>query len=241
MALVHSPKIVIDNLLFYVDAANTKSYPGTGTSWSDLSGNGHNGELENSPTYTSGVSDYFTFDGTNDYVDFGENSDYGLGTDPFSIEMWFTRNGSQSTYASLVSLTKNVTEGHTQASTFQFECKDDTSFKMRMNLKNASASTVEQEFDTVIPSQTWTHVVYVKEGTGANQVKCYINGVVESSTFQIDFTLTNSNPRIYVACNRAANNYHKGKISQCKLYKNKGLTAAEIKQNFDALKGRYGL
>ena len=112
---------------------------------------------------------------------------------------------------------------------------------MRMNLKNASASTVEQEFDTVIPSQTWTHVVYVKEGTGANQVKCYINGVVESSTFQIDFTLTNSNPRIYVACNRAANNYHKGKISQCKLYKNKGLTAAEIKQNFDALKGRYGL
>ena len=238
MALIHSPKIVTDNLLLYLDAGNTKSYTGSGTAWTDIIG-GYNGTLVNTPTFSSDNVGYFEFNGTNEYVDLGEDSDFGLGTDPFSVEMWFYRNGTQSQHSSLLSLTKNVSGGHIQDSNFQFVCNDNSSFKITMYLRNASSTGVTHQFNTVIPDLTWTHVVYVKEGTGANQVKCYVNGVVESSTFQIDFTLTNSNPRIYVAANRGNNYYHKGKISQCRIYKGKGLTAAEVKQNFDATKRRY--
>lgn len=54
MAYFHSPRIVTDGLVSALDAANTKSYPGSGTVWNDLSGNGNNGTLVNVPTFSSG-------------------------------------------------------------------------------------------------------------------------------------------------------------------------------------------
>jgi hypothetical protein len=51
MSLIHSPRIVTDGLVLCLDAGNPKSYTGSGTTWTDLSGNGNNGTLTNSPTY----------------------------------------------------------------------------------------------------------------------------------------------------------------------------------------------
>jgi hypothetical protein len=62
MALSHSPKIITDGLVLCLDAGNPKSYPGSGTTWTDLSGNGNNGSLENGVGYNGGF-----FNG-NDYV-----------------------------------------------------------------------------------------------------------------------------------------------------------------------------
>ena len=67
MALIHSPKIVTDGLKYFLDAGNVKSYPGSGTTWRDLSGNGSNSELVNGPTYGSSNGGHIIFDGTNDY------------------------------------------------------------------------------------------------------------------------------------------------------------------------------
>ena len=53
MAFNYSPKIVTDGLVFAVDAANKKSYPGSGTTWTDLAGS-NNGTLTNGPTFDSG-------------------------------------------------------------------------------------------------------------------------------------------------------------------------------------------
>ena len=55
MALAHSPRIITDGLVLCLDAGNTKSYPGSGTAWSDLSGQGNNGTLTNGPTYSSEI------------------------------------------------------------------------------------------------------------------------------------------------------------------------------------------
>ena len=54
MAFRYSPKIVTDGLVLSVDAANKKSYPGSGTTWYDLSGNAINGTLTNGPTFDIG-------------------------------------------------------------------------------------------------------------------------------------------------------------------------------------------
>ena len=65
---VLGPNVVTDGLVLYLDAGNVKSYPGTGTVWSDLSGDGNNGDLINGITYSSGN---LLFDGSIDYVDCG--------------------------------------------------------------------------------------------------------------------------------------------------------------------------
>ena len=60
MGLTHSPRIVTDGLVLALDAANVKSYGGSGTTWTDLSGKGNNGTINGSPSYTSTSPKYFT-------------------------------------------------------------------------------------------------------------------------------------------------------------------------------------
>ena len=84
MALSHSPSIITDSLILCLDAANTKSYPGSGATWTDLSGNGNNVTLTNGPTYSSVDGGSIVFDGTNDYADFFAPN---LGTTT-TVEMW---------------------------------------------------------------------------------------------------------------------------------------------------------
>ena len=71
MGLSHSPNIVTDVLVLCLDAANRRSYPGSGNSWLDLSGNGNNGTLTNGPTYSSANGGSLVFDGVDDYVNCG--------------------------------------------------------------------------------------------------------------------------------------------------------------------------
>ena len=61
MGIAYNPKIVTDGLVLCLDAANTKSYSGTVTSWTDLSGNGNTGTLTNGPTYNSSNLGFFQF------------------------------------------------------------------------------------------------------------------------------------------------------------------------------------
>ena len=68
MAYSNGPKIVTDGLVLCLDAANSKSYPGTGTAWNDLSGNGNNGTLINGVGYNSNNGVSLVFDGVNDYA-----------------------------------------------------------------------------------------------------------------------------------------------------------------------------
>jgi len=71
MGFYDGPKIVTDGLVLVVDAANKNSYPGTGTTWYDISGNGNHATLTNGPTWNS--LGYFSFDGSNDYADISLN------------------------------------------------------------------------------------------------------------------------------------------------------------------------
>ena len=66
MAFIHSPKISTDGLVLALDTANRKSYPGSGTVWNDLSGNGNNGSLINGPTFNGANGGSIVFDGVDD-------------------------------------------------------------------------------------------------------------------------------------------------------------------------------
>jgi len=96
MSTLYSPSIVTDGLVLHLDAANKKSYPGSGDAWNDRSGNDCNFTSVNGPTYSNGA---FVFDGSNDYFHSPfSNTNYtdrlhwtvdgSLGTDKFTVEVW---------------------------------------------------------------------------------------------------------------------------------------------------------
>ena len=92
MGLAHSPRLVTDNLVFCVDAANTKSYSGSGTDWKDLSGQGNNGTLTNGPTFNSSNGGSILFDGSNDNISMSNSS--SLNTTPtVTISSWINPSG----------------------------------------------------------------------------------------------------------------------------------------------------
>jgi len=93
MAFAYSPKIVTDGLVFAVDAANTKSYPGSGTTWKDLSGNGNDGTLTNGPTFDSGNGGSIVFDRSDDVVETPVIYDTWHQHD-WTINAWFKYNNA---------------------------------------------------------------------------------------------------------------------------------------------------
>ena len=93
MGSAAGPNLVTDNLILYLDAANTNSYSNSGTTWNDLSGNGYDATLTNGPTYNSDNGGYFIFDGTNDHAVI--DSSFQVSTSgTYSFEAWIYKTAT---------------------------------------------------------------------------------------------------------------------------------------------------
>ena len=228
MAFNYSPKIVTDGLVFAVDAANKKSYPGSGTTWTDLAGS-NNGTLTNGPTFNSGNGGNIVFDGSDDYVALttlnptSNNAfTYSLWVRPTSnssdgslIGNWTTPNpfltyydvgGTYPNYRSLVRMT------------------DNSSAATSVNTNNA---TLNQ----------WS---YVTTSFNSTSLKLYVDGsLVETVSSGLD-PLSSTGGCAIGAEDSAGGRHFSGNIATCDLY-DRVLTASEVLQNYNALKGRFGL
>ena len=90
MSFHFSPRIITDSLVLYLDAGNTRSYPGSGVTWTDLSRGGNNGVLTNGPTFNSGNGGSIVFDGSNDYI---QTTNINLtNTNAVSVDFWCKLN-----------------------------------------------------------------------------------------------------------------------------------------------------
>ena len=211
MSLSHSPRIVNSGLVLCLDAANLKSYPGSGNTWTDLSGRGNNGTLTNGPTYSSANSGVIIFDGVDDRVDTINVSSLTTMT----IEIWIydTRSSGQRDILSY--------NGNSGAYTF-----NGSTFRTDGNgLAGRSFAGVGDP-----PLNTWYRFCYVKNGD------LYINETkyTGSGTNNPYGVISLGNTRSDV------NNRLNGRISNVKIY-NRALSNTEISQNFNALRGRYGI
>ena len=227
MALAHSPRIVTDGLVLCLDAGNTKSYPGSGTTWSDLSGQGNNGELVNSPTYNSSNLGYFQFV-TDDYARIPNNTD--LDTQTPSVEVWVKTNATTQNGFWFEKGTVN-----SQYSLFQ----EGSFIRWRQNfaggITNLSTATA-----TYMNTTNWYQVV----GTyTSGSRKLYINGVQVNSDTQSGTISTNSGGMsigAFGGYSGSRSYYYNGNLAVCRVY-NKVLTASEIQQNYNALRSRFGI
>ena len=229
MAIKHSPRIVTDGLVLHLDAANTKSYPGSGTTWTDISGKSNNGTLTNGPTFDSGNMGSIVLDGSNDYV--SETS--GL-TDSFLQGNW-----SISFWVKFDALS-TVTQGpHDRILLHHGSAGNNTGLHIVQRNSKLRFGLYNNDLDsTLIFSQyTWYNIVFTLNNSSyAKQI--YINGSINSShTGSGAYTGTGANTRIAGKV-LGFGKYLDGNMSNVSAY-NKVLTATEVKQNYDALKWRY--
>ena len=225
MSTKYSPQIVTSGLVLALDAANKVSYPGTGTSWYNLSGTIQSGSLKNGPTFNGGNGGSIVFDGTDDYVS-GTTS--GLVSSVISMDVWFNVNSSK-TYSALMG--SNATEK------YEMLIKSGGAIEVSLSTNNY------MQYNNILSLNTWTNIVVT--AVSGTQWKMYKNGVYLGSptssagTWQVSGTSI-SNFDLGRIRNDVATFAYSGNISTVKIY-NRELTASEVLQNYNATKTRFGL
>lgn len=237
MAFHYSPKIVTDGLVFYVDAANPKSFVNGNTTWNDLSRSGNNGVLTNGPTFDSGNGGSIVFDGLNDYVEFLTNNNLNSSTD-ITLSVWVRWTSNLATF--MFPISKQVTTGSTIRQ-YAFYLRNQTNNKtLTLTTDNGSGGNTQSNSTISIPFNTWALMtVSIKSGQ-VNSSKFYVNDTPEtiSNTHTI---YGDSNATLFLGRRGEDNNYHwNGNIGPVFIY-NRVLTDSEVKQNYNALKTRFGL
>jgi hypothetical protein len=237
MAFNYSPKIITDGLVLYLDAANTRSYPTTGTIWSDLSRNNNNGTLINGPTFNSANGGSIVFDGSNDVVDNITQSIPILYNTPFSTSIVF-RTTSVGTAHLIGNWNVLVTPGWRI---------DVSSGRIRFFIANAGGGgSIIQTNNTIYNNGSVYCVCCVFDGSGnVNGMRVYVNSIETTTTIAGGVspgTLINSKITLGASQVNTSNftNYLLGNIYQTKIY-NRAISATEILQNYNATKSRFGL
>ena len=211
------------SLVLDLDAGNSSSYPGSGTTWTDLSGYLNNGTLTNGPTYSSSDGGSIVFDGSNDYVQ-GSGS---VTTNTMTFLVWIKRNGNQPSYSGLIyTRTSGICGLHFLS----------TTNKIAYTWNNA-----EYNWDSglTVPNLTWCMCVISISSTSATAYLCQSSGITSATNSVSHSSITVSSPII----GRDPYDdfrFYNGNIAKVSIY-NRALSAAEVQQNFDALRGRYGI
>jgi hypothetical protein len=212
--------MVLDGLMLNVDAAKMDSYPKTGTTWRDVSRSGNNnGTLTNGPTFNSNNKGSIVFDGTNDIVNFGPFS--LLTGSNFSLSFWVKLKVNNITHIPIAK------DSHFSIAFFS----NKISYADGSNW-NYSAFGNHGNFSV----DTWYNIVAVRSSTN---VTLYSNSAsIASLTF--GGSVTGNANNFYLGAYAGTSNFFNGNISSMHIY-NKSLTSTEVTQNYNALKGRFGL
>jgi hypothetical protein len=224
MATSYNPKIVTSGLVLCLDAANRDSYPGSGTLWSDLSGNRKVGSLVNGPTYNSSNLGSIAFDGTDDYVSVSQS----LST-PITV----------TSFVRLTDFSKTA---------------------------NALISTNPHNVLGIQLNRLGNGEIYVYVGNGSTWLAfpsiASTSNMLVNTWYQVSFTSTGSSSTLFLNQNIVGTSSNspsgwgstyylgsivvnnteclKGNIGTTMVY-NRALSSTEISQNFNALRGRYGV
>ena len=252
MSLSHSPLIVRDGLVLCLDAANPRSYPKSGTTWSDLAG-ANDGTLTNGPTFDADDKGSIVFDGSNDQV-IGTNSELlsfgdGSSDSPFSLSCWVYLNvNAPSSSFPLISKYRSYDPFRGE---YNFSVISGNKLMIQCLDGNTNIRCRRQSVDS-LSANRWYNLASTYNGNSSDSgFVLYLNGeVLQSSAFGQDGA--------YTAMQRASDpseltigsvldegatsfqGYLNGKVSQASVY-NRALTASEVLQNYNATRGRYGI
>ena len=219
MALGHSPSIVMDGLVFHIDAANSRSYAGSGLTVNGLA-SGIGGTLVNGVGFTSTNQGSFVFDGTNDWINVPSNPVFAFNN--FTFSSWF-KSSDKSRYNDVISryslgiiavqIYSEITNGR-----LIFDVGSD-------RLTDTSSDIVNGVWNYVTARRSSGNLEVFINGIRSNFIVSTSNGFIDADRWRIG---TSNAVADFANCN----------ISQVQFY-NRALSAQEVLQNYNATKGRY--
>ena len=223
---------VTSNLVAYYNPDLTSSYPGTGTTLFDISGNGLNGTMSNI-TYTD---PYFTYNGTSSQVNIPDNALLEPGSGSWTMEAWAYLSNTGAGAKTI--LGKFDPGGGAQ----------DVSYSMRISTANAYAQMGDgtgayvDSTSYTLTINTWTHIVYVWTNGATKTLQTYINGTSIGSVNHSLSSILNTPSNLYLGSYNGGeySQWMNGRIGITRLY-NAALTTAQVSQNFNANRATYGL
>jgi len=234
MAFNYSPRIVTDGLVLYLDAANPRSYPGSGTTWSDLSRTVNNGVLTNGPTFSSANNGSIVFDGSNDFVNCGNANAYNI-TEGVTLGCWVYFN-SLNRREIFIGKGDGIGSSTTQ---YWIEKLNNNRFQILISVVTAATADQRLELtDFTITNNQWYFVCLTYN---RQTLRGYVNGVQNTTTTSLTNALHVTTRNFGVGrMGDLASLYLSGRVSNAFLY-NRGLSAQEVLQNYNATKSRFGL
>jgi hypothetical protein len=235
MATRYSPSIVTSGLVLCLDAANNKSYSGTGTSWADLSGNNYNGTLTNSPTFSGLNGGNIVLNGTNQYVNINYNVNLNPATN-VSVSVWARLTVNDANIRNPIELSASADELY-----WIFLRADLSPKRWGWGVRQSNNTYAETTSNTTNPSiDTWYNLTLVANSSTL-LVSLYINGILDGSVAYNGTIKQNAVATLSIGRDPGANRrYWQGNIANTQIY-NRALTDVEILQNYNATKSRFGL
>jgi len=219
MAFAHSPKIVTDGLVLALDAGNPKSYASGSTTWRDKSGSGNDGMLVNGPTFSSDHGGALVFDGTNDHVTLTATASLNDFTATIIAKVDSYRFG----WAMFFGADDSDSFIAYEAAPNRFRVQDTSS---------TNSDLIYNSFD-----ENGLNMIQVVQ-TG-NDTDWYLNGSLIGTSTDGTYDGMHITKMVYYSdtsnLGMFAGDYH-----LAHLY-NRALSTSEIQQNYNALKGRFGL
>lgn len=211
--------IVSTGLVLYLDAGNTSSYPGTGTVWTDISGNGYTGSMTSAAMYSSTNGGIMTFNGTNQNVSVTDSSFTSL-TNNFSVEYWYYSTNNQP------GLQRNGLSS--SGYVFGYFNVNPTKWKV------TKYGVVDIYIGSIPQNTAWHQAVLTYSSTAGTTV--YIDGAQSGN--DSGTTALKAGSTFYIGQSESV--YHSGGIGIVRWY-NTALTLAQVSQNFNATRSRYGI
>ena len=227
------PDIVENGLVLCLDAANKLSYPRTGTTWTDVSGNSNTGTLTNGPTFNAANMGGIVFDGSDDYVNVANASSLNP-SNGISVSVWVK-------FTSTINNTRQMmVEKHTTNSSGWWFAGENNKIVWLVMGTSGGEKMIDLTNNTSIISGTIYNIVGTYDGTSST-LKLYVNGRDDGGTIAGGGSglSSSSNPLIIGKQHNWGNGPSSITMFNTSLY-NRVLTAAEVLQNYNATKSRFG-
>ena len=220
--------IVSSGLQLYLDAASSTSYPGSGTTWFDLSGQGNDVAMQNSGSilYTSSGGGYFTLV-SNGYFNRASTTGVPTGTSAYTMSVWVQwPTGTWPVSGGMIGIGSSITTNLTN----QFRTVNTNGLVNYWYGNDLNATS------TLSPASQWFNAVAQWDGTTR---KIWVNGTQIASAGATGLNVASSLLQVG-ATNIGGSEPLSGRIGQALVY-NRALSVTEIQQNYDAVRSRYGV
>ena len=237
MGVAYNPRIITDGLILNLDAANTKSYPGSGTTWTDLSNENNHSTISNFAVGSLNGGT-LTADGANSFGVI--NAAASLQPASITIEVMCKPIYNDQNYANVISYPPNDDVHQSPWMIYAIYLQHVSGNITSRPLHSRFGGTMVVSSAGAFDFNAWNHLVV----TFHNQaVKFYRDGNVHSTHSISPSTINYSgyeNQNVFIGQNPSGSEDFEGEYSNVKLY-NRALTDAEVSQNFNAIRGRFGL